>query len=80
MNETAQQYTQRILGYIEGQQPLAVQAATAKKLERIMTNYRNPLVVNGVGRWNPSVGRIPLSDGVGIVTATGNGASQVYSG
>ncbi len=36
MNETAQQYTQRILGYIEGEQPLAVQAATAKKLERII--------------------------------------------
>jgi hypothetical protein len=32
MNETPQQYTQRILGYIEGKQPLAVQATTAKKL------------------------------------------------
>ena len=32
MSETPQQYTQRILGYVEGKQPLAVQAATAKKL------------------------------------------------
>ena len=36
MNETPQQYTQRILGYLEGKEPLAVQAATAKKLERLI--------------------------------------------
>jgi hypothetical protein len=36
MNETAQQYTQRILGYVEGKQPLEVQAATAEKLERLI--------------------------------------------
>jgi DinB superfamily len=36
MNETAQQYTQRITAYVEGMQPLAVQAATAKKLERLI--------------------------------------------
>jgi hypothetical protein len=36
MNETAQQYTQRITGYVEGKQPLTVQAATAKKLERLI--------------------------------------------
>jgi hypothetical protein len=36
MNETAQQYTERILSYVEGKQPLAVQAATAEKLERLI--------------------------------------------
>jgi hypothetical protein len=36
MNETPQQYTQRVVGYIEGKQPLAVQAATAKKLDRLI--------------------------------------------
>jgi DinB family protein len=36
MNETPQQYTQRILGYIDGKEPLAVQAATAKKLDRLI--------------------------------------------
>ena len=33
MNETPQQYTHRILGYTDGKQALAVQAATAGKLE-----------------------------------------------
>jgi hypothetical protein len=32
--ETAQQYIQRIMAHSEGKQPLAVQAATAKKLDR----------------------------------------------
>lgn len=36
MNETPQQFTQRILGYIEGQQPLAVLAETAMRLDRLI--------------------------------------------
>ena len=36
MIETVPQYMQRILGYAEGQQPLKVQAASAKKLERLL--------------------------------------------
>jgi hypothetical protein len=36
MKETAQQYIQRISGYAEGKQPLAVQAATTKRLARLI--------------------------------------------
>ena len=36
MKETVQQYVQRITGYMDGKQPLAVQAATPKKLERLI--------------------------------------------
>src|ERR1700736_1659352 len=36
MKETPQQYTQRITGYVEGKQPLALQAAAAQKLERLI--------------------------------------------
>lgn len=36
MNETPQQFTQRILGYIEGKEPLAVQAATAGRLAQLV--------------------------------------------
>jgi hypothetical protein len=36
MKETPQQYTQRVTSYVEGKQPLAIQAATAKKLERLI--------------------------------------------
>lgn len=36
MNETPQQYTRRILGYVQGKEPLAVQAATAGTLDRLI--------------------------------------------
>jgi hypothetical protein len=36
MTETPQQYTQRMLDYVEGRPPLAVQAATADKLESLL--------------------------------------------
>jgi hypothetical protein len=36
MKETAQEYIQRMLGNIGGQNPLKSQAATAKKLERLV--------------------------------------------
>lgn len=36
MKETPQQYTERILGYVGDKQPLMVQAATAKNLNRLI--------------------------------------------
>ena len=36
MKETAQQYIQRITAHVEGKEPPAVPAATAKKLERLI--------------------------------------------
>ena len=36
MSETAQQYIRRITGHVEGKDPLAVQAATARRLERLI--------------------------------------------
>jgi hypothetical protein len=36
MNETPQQYIQRMTANVEGMQPLAVQAATPKRIERLI--------------------------------------------
>lgn len=36
MSETAQQYTQRILGNAEGKDPLKVQSATAKTIQKLI--------------------------------------------
>ena len=36
MSETPQQYTQRIVGHTEGQEPLKIQAATPKRLQRLL--------------------------------------------
>jgi NADPH:quinone reductase-like Zn-dependent oxidoreductase len=50
------------------------------KMKAFAINYRDLLVVGGVGRWKPPLGRIPLSDGVGLVAATGSGVSRVKVG
>jgi NADPH:quinone reductase-like Zn-dependent oxidoreductase len=50
------------------------------KMKAFSINYRDLLVVNGVGRWKPPLGRVPLSDGAGIVAATGSGMSRVKVG
>ena len=50
------------------------------KMKAFSINYRDLLVVDGVGRWKPPPGRVPLSDGVGIVATTGSGVSRVKVG
>lgn len=50
------------------------------KMKAFSVNYRDLLVVDGVGRWKPPLGRIPLSDGVGVVAAVGEGVSRVKVG
>jgi len=39
MNETPKQFMQRILSYVEGQEPLAVQAATAERLGQLIEGF-----------------------------------------
>ena len=36
MKETTRQYIQRVTGYVDGKQPVTVQAATARKLEKMI--------------------------------------------
>lgn len=50
------------------------------KMKAFSINYRDLLVVDGVGRWKPPLGRVPLSDGAGIVAAVGSGVSRVNVG
>jgi NADPH:quinone reductase-like Zn-dependent oxidoreductase len=50
------------------------------KMKAFSVNYRDLLVVDGIGRWKPSLPRIPLSDGVGIVVTAGSEVSRVRVG
>jgi hypothetical protein len=65
MTETAQQYTQRILGYIEGKQPLAVQAATATTLDRLIAGVPVDRLRTrpAPGKWSVSEIVAHLADG-----------------
>ena len=60
--------------------PIPGHGQAVLQMKAFSINYRDLLVANGVGRWRPPLGRIPLSDGVGIVVATGNGVSRVKTG
>ena len=50
------------------------------ELRAAALNYRDLLVVRGVGGWKPSGPRIPVSDGVGIVVSAGRSVSRVRVG
>ena len=56
MKETAQQYIRRITAHVEGKQPLAVQAATAKKLERLIKGVPTSKLRKrpAAGQWSAS--------------------------
>lgn len=51
--------------------PIPGPTEIAVSMRAAAVNYRDLLVVNGRGHWKPVEPRIPVSDGVGVVTATG---------
>jgi hypothetical protein len=58
MKETPQQYTARIMSNLTGEEPLKIQAATPKKIERLIKNAAAPKLRKrpAPGKW--SVGEI----------------------
>jgi hypothetical protein len=68
------------LAVSERPEPVPGPEQVVLKMRAFSLNYRDLLVVNGVGRWKPSLPRIPLSDGVGLVAAIGTGVSRVKMG
>jgi NADPH:quinone reductase-like Zn-dependent oxidoreductase len=65
------------LRLVERPDPSAGPGQVLLKMKAFSVNYRDLLVVDGVGRWKPPLGRVPVSDGVGIVAAAGSGVSRV---
>jgi NADPH:quinone reductase-like Zn-dependent oxidoreductase len=68
------------LQLVERPEPPPGPGQVVLKMKAFSINYRELLVVNGVGRWRPPLGRVPVSDGVGIVVAAGTGVSRVGIG
>ncbi len=50
------------------------------RMRAVALNYRDLLVVQGQDRWLPPIGRVPVSDGVGIVQAIGVGVDRFSVG
>jgi uncharacterized damage-inducible protein DinB len=54
MKETAQEYTKRIRGYVNGKDPLKIQKSTAKKLQKLIKPLRKKQMKRrpGPGKWS----------------------------
>jgi uncharacterized damage-inducible protein DinB len=65
MQETPQEYTQRIMGYSEGKQPLRVQQSTAKKLSLAIRRLNRKQVKQrpAPGKWSIAEILAHLADG-----------------
>lgn len=68
------------LRLVERPEPVPGPRQVVLKMKAFSINYRDLLVVNGVGRWRPPLGRVPVSDGVGMVVAAGIAVSRVKVG
>ena len=64
------------LRLVDRPDPIVGPGQVLLKMKAFSINYRDLLVVNGVGRWKPPLGRVPVSDGAGIVVAAGTGVSR----
>jgi NADPH:quinone reductase-like Zn-dependent oxidoreductase len=51
--------------------PLAAPNQVLVRMSAVSLNYRDVMVATGHDRWRPPVGRVPCSDGVGIVEQVG---------
>ncbi len=78
--EIQKEFSLDSLKIVERPDPVPGPGQVVLKMKAFSVNYRDLLVVNGVGRWKPSLPRVPLSDGVGIVLTTGAGVSRVRVG
>lgn len=50
------------------------------RMKAVSLNFRDLLVATGYDRWRPPSGRIPGSDGVGIVVEVGHGVTRFKAG
>jgi NADPH:quinone reductase-like Zn-dependent oxidoreductase len=68
------------LTFVERPVPAPRPGEVLIEIRALSLNYRDLLVVDGVGRWRAREPRVPVSDGVGVITAIGNGVSRVKIG
>ena len=60
--------------------PVAGPRDVVVQLNALSLNYRDHLVIGGVNRWRPHGPRIPVSDGAGVVVATGSAVTRIKTG
>lgn len=75
--QITEDYSIASLALVEKDYPKLRPNEVLVKVKAASLNYRDLLVVKGIDNWKPPVGRIPLSDGVGLVVETGSEVTTV---
>ncbi|WP_428331508.1 alcohol dehydrogenase catalytic domain-containing protein [Mucilaginibacter sp.] len=69
--QVTEKYSIAGLALVEKDIPKLLPHQVLVKIKAASLNYRDLLVIKGIESWKPPVGRIPISDGVGIVVEKG---------
>jgi NADPH:quinone reductase-like Zn-dependent oxidoreductase len=75
--QVTEEYSIASLALIEKDIPTPKPDEVVVKMQAVSLNYRDLLVIKGVDSWKPPVGRVPVSDGVGIVVEVGKDVISV---
>jgi NADPH:quinone reductase-like Zn-dependent oxidoreductase len=78
--EVTDNYSIDSLALVERDHPKLSPRQILVKMRAVSLNHRDLLVVNGIDNWKPPVGRVPVSDGVGIITEVGNEVTTLVVG
>lgn len=68
------------LTFVERPAPAPGPGQVLIDVHALSLNYRDLLVINGVGRWRATQPRVPVSDGIGVVAKVGEGVTRVSVG
>jgi NADPH:quinone reductase-like Zn-dependent oxidoreductase len=68
------------LTFVERPDPIPRPGEVLLRMRALSLNYRDLLVVEGVGRWRAAEPRVPVSDGVGTVEKIGEGVTHIKPG
>jgi NADPH:quinone reductase-like Zn-dependent oxidoreductase len=72
VHEVSRDYSIDGLSITERKVPTPLAHQVLVRLQAVSLNYRDLLIIKGVGRWRPPAGRVPLSDGVGTIVEAGS--------
>ncbi|WP_259068607.1 zinc-dependent alcohol dehydrogenase family protein [Mucilaginibacter sp. X4EP1] len=70
--QITESYSVAGLNLVKKDQPKLGPNEVLIKMKAWSLNYRDLLVIKGIDAWKPPVGRIPVSDGVGVIVETGS--------
>lgn len=71
-------YSVASLALVEKDLPKLLPNEVLVKLQAVSFNFRDLLVTKGFDYWKPPVGRIPVSDGAGIIVEIGSEVTAVH--